>query len=235
MWLNPTDGRRWLLTIGEGVSYVAGFVNFNRLYEAEIGTPFPYINALVYSPTFNPPKWLSYAPFQTYAVGEDFTTKVREASDIYVTVFDGDDFYPQYVGSPGAAGDDQTERDFGAAGVALTDIDAIQTASETVIIESRWRVYDPEIAHYMPFFRISCGNEIVAESRGYVWEEVHPFWAWTIDEFETDRREVTLIRPAETESLSVDVRLVPEGDNENGFMIPDVATPIPVRDGQFAP
>jgi hypothetical protein len=87
----------------------------------------------------------------------------------------------------------------------------------------------------MPFFRISCGNEIVAESRGYVWEEVHPFWAWTIDEFETDRREVTLIRPAETECLSVDVRLVPEGDNENGFMIPDVATPIPVRDGQFAP
>jgi hypothetical protein len=235
MWLNPSDDRRWLLTIGEGVSFVAGFVNFNWLYEAETGTPFPYINALVYSPTFNPPKWLSYAPFQTYAFGEDFTTKVREATDIYVTIFDGDAFYPQYVGSPGATGDDQTEREFGVTGVVLTDIDAVQTAPETIVIESRWRVYDPEIARYMPFFRISCGNEIVGESSGYIWGEVHPFWAWTIDEVETDRREVMLMRPAETECLSVDVRLVPEGDNENGFMIPHVATPIPVRDGQTTP
>ncbi|MFZ4816733.1 MAG: hypothetical protein ACOYL5_19510, partial [Phototrophicaceae bacterium] len=103
-FLASTDARRHFPAVGMGVQFMADYVSYFQMFWAHTGEPFPYVHAILFPPALNLPQTVQYAPYYTLPPERDFTTEIRNASDIFVTVFEGEHFYPIYVGGAGMPG-----------------------------------------------------------------------------------------------------------------------------------
>lgn len=216
-FLAAPDARHFFPSPGMGVIYVAGYANFNLMYEAETNKPYPYVNALLFRDTFRPPSRFSYAPFETFPFGVDFTGEVRQASDIFVTVFKGRDFYPQYVGSPGTATDNEAMAVFAEAGVTLLDGYGVYTAPDLLTFFAQWRVDGEEPQHVVPKITVLCDGVEVGGAIGSIWGGIHPFRVWLVGESQAEQREIGLSGSVTRDCLTIEVGVVGEVDHSQIF------------------
>jgi hypothetical protein len=210
-WLAAQDQHRTFPAMSEGVMFVANYMNYGLIFWAQTGESFPLVQAMVYPPTLNPSPDVSYAPYQSDSPESDFTTRLVEATDIYVTEFDGRSITPVYVGSPGMAGPDTAIATFPDGGVSLTQAEARLGGSQQVKVKTRWQVINP--SHVAPVVRVLCDGEVIGESQLPVWGGTHPFWAWKAGETQTDFRTIPLSRAVAEQCLRVYVGIVKEDDS----------------------
>jgi hypothetical protein len=210
-YLTPLPHNTHFFTGGMGVIFVADFVNYNLLIEAETGAPFPYVTTLIFPETFAPPLSLGYTPFSN--TRDDFTTKLRQASAVFVTVFEGEMFYPLYVGSPNVDLTDVAPvATFPAAGVSLLEGMQTELLNPTRLqVTTHWRVATAKSV--IPRLRVYCGAELVGDSAQSIWGGTHPFRVWQTDEAQADVRTIRLYRPVEASCLSVTIGVVDETEH----------------------
>ncbi len=208
-FITASDKYRFFPTVGMGVIFVADFVNYSQLYEAEAGESFPYVDALAYHQILDAPDTMSFAPLQN--IQGDFTEQVRQSSDLFATIFDNDEFYPMYVGYPETAGNDEPIAEFPSAGVSITEAEAELLSNRELVLHSRWRTDNPQAVE--PSFQVYCYDNLVGEATWMVWGNIHPFRVWKVGESQTDRREIRLSRPVIEACLDIRVRIVDEEDN----------------------
>lgn len=211
-FLASVDEDRYFLTTGMGVMFMQSYVNYAQQFWAQTGEDFPWIQTMAYHPTIKAAPEIMYAPYLTVPPEADFTTQLMQASDIYVTVFEGRDFYPVYVGGPGMPGSAVPIAQFPAGGVALTEAAFSLSAPDAVQVQTRWQAATPQAV--VPAVEVWCDGTLVGQSVLDVWGGTHPFRVWQPGEIQSDLRAIRLSAPVTPECLQVTVGLADEAGGE---------------------
>jgi hypothetical protein len=225
-FLAPTETNRTFLAGAEGVVFMVEYVNYNQQFWAMTGVEFPRVEALAHNPTLRSTSEVVYAPYQTVGQGT-FQERLLNASHIYATLFDGQRFYPVYVGSPNTGDVGEPIATFDAS-LTLTQADATyQFATNTVLVTTRWRVETPLPAK--PFVHVVCEGVLVGQWDGAVWGETYPFSQWSAGETQTDVRPIRLSQAVTEACLQVFVGAYWEADGVR-LQAADAATGEHLRD-----
>lgn len=203
---------RYFLTTGMGVMTMYNYVHYGQQFWAQTGRDYPYIHAMAFYATFDPDESLTYAPYWTVPPTTDFTEQLRQATDVYVTVFDGRRVYPVYVGGPDMAGPDEAIASFMNEGIHLTEAVISEFSSDEILVRTRWRVESPSTV--VPVVEVWCDEAQIAQSVLDVWGGVHPFRVWRPGEIQTDIRTIKLENTISAACLQVTIGLVDEGGGE---------------------
>ncbi len=220
-FLAPTEANRTFLTGAEGVVYMDAYVNYSQQFWAMTGVEFPHVEALAYNPTQRNMPDIVFAPYQTVGQGT-FLERLRAASHIYATYFEGEQFFPVYVGSPNVDGSDEPFALFNDGDLALTEAAAVYVPeAQAVTVTTRWHVGVPIAAK--PFVHVVCDGVLVGQLDGAIWGETYPFSQWSAGETQTDVRQIRLSQPVTRECLNVVAGVYWEAD---GVRLPvvDAAT-----------
>jgi len=218
-FLASTSDQQWLPTRETGVMFHAEYVNHAQVFRAQTGYDFPRIETLIDYDIFTVAPNQNFAPFTTL-VGISELDAVRNATDIYVTVWDGEHFRPMFVGGMGFDGADEPIAIFTDKNIVLTEATATRTAPNNIQFRTRWRVDTPPIGLVFLVLDVFCDGQIVGQSIGATWGGMYPFHLWTEGEIHTDFRDVRLLRDVPSECLSLQVSLIDwDGDG----------TPYPVQ------
>jgi hypothetical protein len=191
-WLAPAEHERLFPTVGLGVQFMGGYVNYYQMLWAHTGEPFPLVQSIFFRPAYAPPDDVSYALYYTIPLEWDFTAQIRSASDLFVTYFDAKHpagFYPRFVGRPNAPGAETPLASWLDGDIALTEITATLQA-DTLLLKSRWHV--AQARDMTPHFAIYCDERLLLVDAMAVWGGIHPFRAWGAGESQSEQREIRL-------------------------------------------
>lgn len=133
---------------------------------------------------------------------------VRHATDIYVTVWDGEHFRPVFVGGNGYDGSDVPIAIFPEIGISLTEAVATRTSPYMLQYRTRWQVDVPPEHLILLVLDAFCDDERVGQSIGAIWGGTYGFQLWDAGEIQTDFREVGLLRDVLDDCLSLQVGLI---------------------------
>jgi hypothetical protein len=217
-FLASTADLQWLPTRETGVMFHAEYVNHAQVFRAQTGFDFPRIETLIDYDIFTVAPNQNFAPFTTrYDLSE--LDAVRDATDIYVTVWEGERFRPMFVGGMGIVGSDEPIAIFPDINMALTEATATRTAPTLVQFRTRWRVDVPPTARVFLVLDVFCDGEIVGQSIGTAWGGMYPFNLWTAGEIHTDFRDVRLLRDVPDACLSLQVSLINLDGDGNPYAV----------------
>ncbi len=217
-FLASTTDQQWLPTRETGVMFHAEYVNHAQVFRAQTGYDFPRIETLIDYDIFTVAPNQNFAPFTTrYDLSE--LEAVRDATDIYVTVWEGERFRPMFVGGMGIAGADEPIAIFPDINMALTEATATRTVPTLVQFRTRWRVDVPPTARVFLVLDVFCDGEIVGQSIGTAWGGMYPFNLWTAGEIHTDFRDVRLLRDVPDACLSLQVSLINLDGDGNPYAV----------------
>ncbi len=218
-FLASTSDQQWLPTRETGVMFHADYVNHAQVFRAQTGYDFPRIETLIDYDIFTVAPNQNFAPFNTLT-GVSELDAVRNATDIYVTVWDGEIFRPMFVGGMGFYRAGEPIAIFPNHHIALTEAIATRTAPQMIQFRTRWRVDTPPIGLVFLVLDAYCDGQIVGQSIGATWGGMYPFHLWMAGEIHTDFRDVRLLRDVPNDCLSLQVSLIDwDGDG----------TPYPVQ------
>lgn len=209
-WLAPVEHERLFPTLGLGVQFMGGYVNYYQMIWAHTGQPFPQVEAIFFRPGFAPPDDVSYAPYYSIPLEWDFTTQIRQASDLFVTRFEDGRFYPLFVGRPGAAGHDEALQSWLDGDVMLTAAHATLGSDNVVTLATRWQVTVAQPV--TPYMAVYCDDVLLAESDHAVWGGIHPFRVWLPGETQSEVRHLPLPMSVAAACLHVTIGLQPEAN-----------------------
>ncbi|MCU0480321.1 MAG: hypothetical protein MUE54_03820 [Anaerolineae bacterium] len=117
------------------------------------------------------------------------------SATIYMTQFNGAEFYPVYVGAPNLAGDDAPDVIFGED-IILYDAQAVfMPKKSAMLVKLRWGVMMDTPQPLKPFVHIVCDGALVAQLDGHVWGDIYPFEAWQAGEIQTEYRHIPMPTP----------------------------------------
>lgn len=98
-FLSALEHHRWFLATSEATMFMEGsYTNYAQIFRAMTGRYFPPIQAYVYQQGFAAPPDFVYAPYWT-GVPTDLMAELRQFDHIYLTIYEGNYFYPIYLGS----------------------------------------------------------------------------------------------------------------------------------------
>ncbi len=102
-FLAALDQHRWFLTTSEATMFMEGsYTNYAQIFRAMTGRYFPPIAAYVYQPGFAAPPDYVYAPYWT-GTPTDVMAELRQFDHFYLTIYEGNHFYPVYLGDRATA------------------------------------------------------------------------------------------------------------------------------------
>jgi hypothetical protein len=221
-FLASPEDQRWFLTVGTGVMFHADYVNHAQVFRAQTGIEFPRIETAIAYQVFNAPPDQNFAPFQTLP-DTDLTNILRMASDIYVTVWRGADFYPMYVGGANLPGSTEILVRWPDVGLTLNQATLSAGRPRHLTLTAQWTVDAPVTAQIV--VDIHCEGEIVGQSIAGVWGGLYPFDQWRAGESQTDARDIYLIREVDPACLETTLYVIE----------PDSGVPYPAFDVNGAP
>lgn len=224
-FLASTSTQQWLPTRQTGVMFHAAYVNHAQVFRAQTGQDFPRIETIIDYDIFGAPSTQNFAPYATLSIPK--IAAVRSATDIYVTVWDGEHFRPMFVGGAGYEGSDQPIAIFTDVGIALTEATAVRTSAHMLQFRTRWRVDDPPSNLIFLVLDAFCGDERVGQSIGAIWGGTYAFHLWSAGEIHTDFRDVGLTRDVPDGCLSLQVSLIDwDGDGMPHRVVTPAGEPI---------
>lgn len=205
-FLASTTDQQWLPTRETGVMFHAEYVNHAQVFRAQTGYDFPRIETTIDYDIFGAPSTQNFAPYTTLGISK--LDAVKNASDIYVTFWDGENFRPMFVGGAGYSGSDEPIALFPDVSIALTETSATRTTPLMLQFRTRWRVDNPPSDLIFLVLDAFCDGERVGQSIGAIWGGTYPFHHWSAGEIQTDFRDVGLIRDVPDDCLSLQVSLI---------------------------
>ena len=205
-FLASTTDQQWLPTRETGVMFHAEYVNHAQVFRAQTGYDFPRIETTIDYDIFGAPPTQNFAPYTTLGISK--LEAVKNASDIYVTFWDGENFRPMFVGGAGYGGSNEPIALFSDVNIALTEASAERTTPYMLQFRTRWRVDNPPVDLIFLVLDAFCDGERVGQSIGAVWGGTYAFHHWSAGEIRTDFRDVGLIRDVPDNCLSLQVSLI---------------------------
>ncbi|MDX2078016.1 MAG: hypothetical protein SFZ02_16420, partial [bacterium] len=206
-FLASTSDQQWLPTRETGVMFHASYVNHAQVFRSQTGADFPRIETLIDYDIFTVAPNQNFAPFTTLD-GISELDAVKNATDIYVTVWEGENFRPMFVGGMGIDGENEPFAIFPDIQIFLTEATATRTAPTLLQYRTRWRVDVPPTGRVFMVLDAFCNGEIVGQAIGTVWGGMYPFNLWTSGDIHTDFRDVRLLRDVPDACLSLQVSLI---------------------------
>jgi hypothetical protein len=207
-FLSAYDRDRLLLTTSEATMFAEGsYTNHADQLRAMWGREVPGIAGFLHPPGILPPSAYTFAPYWTETPA-DLPTRLRDFRQIIATYFEGDHFYPAYVGGAGLPGPDAPIARFPAVGLSLTVLQ-VAVADQAVTVESRWAADGPVAA--IPLYQVWCGDALIGESRHGAWGGALPFEVWRPGEIQTDSRPIHPPYPFTADCVRVSVSLLTDG------------------------
>jgi hypothetical protein len=180
----PAENDRRFLLGTEGVLFVDETLDYNQQFWMNSDLAYDNVEVIGYrqiqrNQGFG---YRAHPPdLETAAVAE----AVRDASHVFVTVFDGRRYWPEYVGGNALSGTDEPLVLYPEADIALTAGDAVLDGT-TLQVRLRWQVNAPVAVK--TFVHVYCGEQMIAQSDGYPWGDTYPFAFWRPGEIQTDVR-----------------------------------------------
>jgi len=117
------------------------------------------------------------------------------SATIYMTQFNGAEFYPVYVGAPNLVGDDVPDVTFGED-IVLYDAQALFMPQKgAMLVKLRWGATMDAPQPLKPFVHIMCDGNLVAQLDGHVWGDIYPFERWQNGEIQTEYRQIPMPMP----------------------------------------
>ncbi|MCL4252539.1 MAG: hypothetical protein KJ043_02020 [Anaerolineae bacterium] len=205
-FLASTTDQQWLPTRETGVMFHAEYINHAQVFRAQTGYDFPRIETTIDYDIFGAPPTQNFAPYTTLGVSK--IEAVKNASDIYVTFWDGEQFRPMFVGGAGYGGSNEPIALFPDVSIALTETSAERTTPYMLQFRTRWRVDNPPSDLIFLVLDAFCDGERVGQSIGAIWGGTYAFHHWSAGEIQTDFRDVGLIRDVPDDCLSLQVSLI---------------------------
>jgi hypothetical protein len=192
-YLTPIEGQETFLRGTEGAAMMFRTINYDLQVWINTGILPPVMDTLKFHQIMRPQGYSMYA--HDPEVGPvELVERVRQYDALYVTHWDGQAFYPVYVGSPNLPGPDEDVVTFGDNQIALTQMDMVYAPRWQVLqIRLRWRVNQPE--GVQPFVHVVCDGGQVGGADAGAWGDVYGFNFWSPGEAQTDLREIRLSRP----------------------------------------
>jgi hypothetical protein len=178
---------RLLLTTSEATMFAEGsYTNHADQFRAMWGREVPGIAGFLYPPGILPPPSYVFAPYWTETPA-DLSVRLRDFRQIIATYFEGDHFYPAYVGGAGLPGSEVPLATFPTVGMAITEFQ-VSVAGTSLTVNSRWQAEAPVAA--IPLFQVWCDDRLIAESRHAIWGGTLPFTVWRPGEIQSDSRPI---------------------------------------------
>lgn len=200
-YISPLEADRVFLRGSEGVAMMFSSIDYDTQIWANTGIRPPVVRTATYTQILRADGYSLYAHDPVLTL-DALAALVRSGQYLYVTRFDGRDFWPVYVGTPGMTGPDTPLVTFGDGVVHLTQADAVYAPSkQAVVVRARWRVDVPVFAK--PFTHVVCDGALVGQLDADPWGETYPFTHWTPGEVQTEFREVRLSQPFAPESCLI--------------------------------
>lgn len=205
-FLASTTDQQWLPTRETGVMFHAEYINHAQVFRAQTGYDFPRIETTIDYDIFGAPSTQNFAPYTTLGISK--LDAVKNASDIYVTYWDGENFRPMFVGGAGYGGSNEPIALFPDVSIALTEASAERITPYMLQFRTRWRVDNPPSDLIFLVLDAFCDGERVGQSIGAIWGGTYAFHHWSAGEIQTDFRDVGLIRDVPDDCLSLQVSLI---------------------------
>lgn len=178
---------RLLLTTSEATMFAEGsYTNHADQFRAMWGREVPGITGFLYAPGILPPPAYVFAPYWT-ETPVDLSVRLRDFRQIIATYFEGDHFYPAYVGGADLPGSTISLATFPTTGIVITEFQA-SVAGTSLTVNSRWQTEAPVDA--IPLFQVWCDDQLIAESRHAIWGGTLPFTVWRPGEIQSDSRPI---------------------------------------------
>ncbi|MEZ4670475.1 MAG: hypothetical protein R3E39_21415 [Anaerolineae bacterium] len=192
-YLTPVEGQETFLRGTEGAAMMFHTINYDLQIWVNTGILPPVIDTAKFHQIMRADGYSMYA--HDPEVGPiELVEKARQYDALYVTQWDGQAFYPVYVGAPDMTGPDEPLVVFGDDQIALTQMDMLYAPRlHALHIRLRWLVNQPE--GVQPFVHVLCDGEQVGGADMGVWGDVYGFNFWSPGEVQTDLREIRLNRP----------------------------------------
>lgn len=209
-YLSPFDDDRTFLRGGESAGMMDYRVNYDQQIWVNTGILPPDVQAITYTQIMRVTSFsmLSHGDWMSL---DQVVAAVREGQYLYVTQFEGDHFWPVYVGSPNLPGPDTPLVRFGEDAISLTQLDMTYAESrQTLTVRARWLVDTPVMAK--PFTHVLCDDVLVGQLDADPWGETYPFQYWQPGEIQTEYREIRLSQPFNTDACYAYVGLYNAND-----------------------
>jgi hypothetical protein len=212
-FLAAHDRDRLFLTTSEATMFAEGsYTNHADQFRAMWGREVPGIAGFLFTPGALPPPSYTFAPYWTETPA-DLPVSLRDYRQIIATYFEGDHFYPAWVGGAGLPGSQTPLASFPAAGLTITEF-AASLDGTSVTVKSRWQA--AQAVDAIPLFQVWCDASLIAESRHPVWGGALPFTAWQPGEVQTDVRPIHPPTAFTSDCLRLSVSVLVGGQSVGG-------------------
>ncbi len=208
-FLAPLQGTRRFLLSTEGAAVMVDSYSYTQQVSLNAGQGAPPIDAIGSRLALRPPSDRLYVPFQPFVDGQPLYDLLHQRSGLIVTEFDGNNFWPVYVGAPDLPGPESVLATFDR--IQLLQADAtLSTDQRLVTVKLRWYLPKPTAAQ--PFIHVLCGSTFIGQADFAPWGGTYPFSQWRPGETETEIRQVLLKTPATPDCLHVQLGVYTEAN-----------------------
>lgn len=190
-YITPLEEQRRFLLGTEGVLFVNPGENYGEqlnVNNIDSDADYSSVTVISYPEIIRSPE-IGFFAHPPALASDDVIEHIQGASDIIVTQFYEDRFYPLYVN--GRIVDTEPFADFGNGQVYLTQRQVIlNNQSGTIDVTTQWEVNTP--LDIKLFIHVYCDEEFIAQSDGYPWGDTYPFAFWDSGEKQVDTRRIYL-------------------------------------------
>ncbi|MDX1995093.1 MAG: hypothetical protein SF029_22115 [bacterium] len=180
----PDENDRRFLLGTEGVLFVDETLDYNQQFWMNSDVDYDNVEVIGYR-QIQRNQGFGYRAHPPDLETAQVAEAVGDASHVFVTIFNGRRYWPEYVGGNALSGPDEPLVVYPETDFALTAGDA-DFDGATLRVRLRWQVNAP--AGVKTFVHVYCDEQMIAQSDGYPWGDTYPFAFWQRGEIQTDVR-----------------------------------------------
>jgi len=188
-FLAPLQPDHRFLLSSEGATFMTDGYSYAQQLSVNSGKPSPSVDAFGSRIAFHPPTDRLYVPRQPFIDGQPLYDLLHKTPTLIVTEFDGNSFWPVFVGGPNMPGPNTALASF--EGIELLQAQAYFSPGDRLVtLKLRWRLPSPKSAQ--PFVHVFCNADFIGQADFAPWGGTYPFSAWQPGETQTEIRQVLI-------------------------------------------
>ena len=227
-YITPQEDNRRFLLGTEGVLFVDETLDYNQQFWMNSTLPYDNVEVVAYD-QIQRNEGFDFRAHPPHLGQADMASRSREAAQVYVTYFDGRQFYPIQVAAPLENPASEPLATFEDDALALIDTDLIYEDNHLMVYLT-WQVSAPQAVK--GFVHVYCDGDLVGQSDGYPRGDTYPFSYWEPGEMQSDIRHIWLPADIEQDCLEVYAGLYNEADVTR-LNVLDAVTGIPYENDLF--
>lgn len=235
--LVPVHG--WSPLISEGSIVMQDDFDYSTFYAIATHSAIRPFDEAISAPSIISSNGASfYAPYGEAVEGEALFALLRDADDVIVTDFEGEQFYALDAGrvEPTNLDGEALLAVFPNDGLSLVTAGATLDADrQTLDVTTAWSQAEPLPVKY--YFHVFCDGIYIAQENGYPLGDLYPFSAWQPDQTVTDHRRLTLPNRLDNPAClqvyvgvywEADAQRLPMRDPATGQDLPNQEISVPI-------